>query len=84
MTYNHQYYDCFMCDILYQVDKRQFERVLSYIEHGKKEGATLLTGGKSLGEKGYFIEPTIFADVRVHDYIFYLQQSQDKIDPELF
>ena len=47
-----------------QVDKQQFEKFLSYIEHGKK-GATLLTGGKPLGEKGYYIEPTIFAEVKV-------------------
>ncbi|KAH0774226.1 hypothetical protein KY290_011363 [Solanum tuberosum] len=46
-----------------QIDKIQFEKVLSYIEHGKKEGATLLTGGNSLDRKGYFIEPTIFVDV---------------------
>ncbi|KAG5024497.1 hypothetical protein AAZX31_08G038700 [Glycine max] len=47
-----------------QVDKEQFEKVLSYIEHGKKEGATLLTGGKTVGNKGYFIEPTIFSNIR--------------------
>ncbi|KAG0486406.1 hypothetical protein HPP92_008501 [Vanilla planifolia] len=45
-----------------QVDKRQFEKVLRYI--GKREGATLINGGKAVGEKGYFIEPTIFADVK--------------------
>lgn len=48
-----------------QVDKKQFERVLSYIEHGKREGATLLTGGNALDRKGYFIEPTIFTGVEV-------------------
>ncbi|XP_078432237.1 aldehyde dehydrogenase family 2 member C4-like [Wolffia australiana] len=47
-----------------QVDKRQFERVLSYIDLGKKEGATLLTGGRQWGEKGYYIEPTVFTDVK--------------------
>ncbi|KAI4297389.1 hypothetical protein L6164_037282 [Bauhinia variegata] len=47
-----------------QCDKKQFDKVLSYIEHGKREGATLLTGGKPVGEKGYFIEPTIFANVK--------------------
>ncbi|XP_042484964.1 aldehyde dehydrogenase family 2 member C4-like, partial [Macadamia integrifolia] len=47
-----------------QADKKQFEKILSYIEHGKNEGATLLTGGKSCGEKGYYIEPTIFTDVK--------------------
>ncbi|XP_071717070.1 aldehyde dehydrogenase family 2 member C4-like [Rutidosis leptorrhynchoides] len=46
-----------------QVDKAQYEKVLSYIEHGKRQGATLLTGGKPCGEKGYYIEPTIFTDV---------------------
>ncbi|KAF3778452.1 Aldehyde dehydrogenase family 2 member C4 [Nymphaea thermarum] len=47
-----------------QVDEKQFEKVLSYIEHGKREGATLLTGGKACGDVGYYIEPTIFADVK--------------------
>ncbi|VFQ63071.1 unnamed protein product [Cuscuta campestris] len=46
-----------------QVDKNQFEKILSYIEIGKKEGATLLTGGNPIHRKGYFIEPTIFTNV---------------------
>ncbi|KAL6507724.1 Aldehyde dehydrogenase 2 member C4 [Orobanche gracilis] len=46
-----------------QVDKNQYERVLSFIEIGKKEGATLLTGGKPAHTKGYYIKPTIFTDV---------------------
>ncbi|XP_062087023.1 aldehyde dehydrogenase family 2 member C4-like [Humulus lupulus] len=58
-----------------QVDKVQFDKILSYIEHGKREGATLLTGGKPIGEKGYYIEPTIFTNVKedmmiVKDEIF--------------
>jgi coniferyl-aldehyde dehydrogenase len=52
-----------------QVDKKQYEKILSYIEHGKREGATLLTGGKPLGGKGYYIEPTIFTDFKVYIYI---------------
>ncbi|KAB5514273.1 hypothetical protein DKX38_028179 [Salix brachista] len=47
-----------------QVDKQQFDKILSYIEHGKREGATLLTGGKPIGKTGYFIEPTVFTDVK--------------------
>ncbi|KQK08538.1 aldehyde dehydrogenase family 2 member C4 [Brachypodium distachyon] len=47
-----------------QVDKDQYEKVLKYIEVGKREGATLLTGGKPCGDKGYYIEPTIFTDVK--------------------
>lgn len=46
-----------------QVDEAQFNKILHYIELGKKEGAKLLTGGKKWGNKGYFIEPTVFADV---------------------
>ncbi|KAF4365452.1 hypothetical protein F8388_012817 [Cannabis sativa] len=58
-----------------QVDKRQFEKILSYIEQGKKEGATLLTGGNRVGDTGYYIQPTIFADTKedmqiVKDEIF--------------
>ncbi|PRQ46597.1 putative aldehyde dehydrogenase (NAD(P)(+)) [Rosa chinensis] len=47
-----------------QVDKTQYEKILTYIEHGKREGATLLTGGKPVGKKGYYIEPTVFTDVK--------------------
>ncbi|XP_021741570.1 aldehyde dehydrogenase family 2 member C4-like [Chenopodium quinoa] len=47
-----------------QVDKKQFEKILSYIEHGKREGANLLCGGSRHGEKGYFIQPTIFTNVQ--------------------
>ncbi|KAJ3471644.1 hypothetical protein MRS44_001743 [Fusarium solani] len=42
----------------------QYERVMSYIDLGKAEGATVLTGGGRHGDKGYFIEPTIFTNVR--------------------
>lgn len=52
-----------------QVDKAQFEKVLSFIDHGIREGASLLTGGKPLGLKGYYIEPTIFTDVKVSTLI---------------
>lgn len=53
-----------------QVDKNQYERILSYIEIGKKEGATLLTGGKPAHTKGYYIQPTIFTDVTVSTNIY--------------
>jgi aldehyde dehydrogenase (NAD+) len=47
-----------------QVDDIQLEKVLSYIESGKNEGATLVAGGNRSGDCGYFVEPTVFADVR--------------------
>jgi aldehyde dehydrogenase len=48
-----------------QASTEQMEKILSYIDIGKQEGAQLLTGGtrKVLGsglEKGYYIEPTVF------------------------
>ena len=47
------------------VNKRQHQRVLEYIETGKKEGARLLLGGAVPNniDKGYYIEPTVFVDV---------------------
>lgn len=46
-----------------QVDDEMFNKVLGYIESGKKDGAKLETGGKRVGTKGYFIEPTVFSNV---------------------
>jgi len=34
------------------------------IDSGKKQGATLVTGGSRIGDKGYFVQPTVFADVK--------------------
>lgn len=45
------------------VSTEQQSRVLNYIEKGLSEGAELLTGGGKPREEGYFVEPTIFADV---------------------
>lgn len=58
------------------------DKVLGYIEKGKSEGAKLLTGGKRVGTKGFYIEPTVFSDVtddmtiareevRIFYFIFY-------------
>ncbi|KAK8930715.1 Aldehyde dehydrogenase family 2 member C4 [Platanthera zijinensis] len=57
-----------------QTDKKQFEKILRYIECGKNEGATLVTGGKTYGSKGYYIEPTIFTDVQEN-----MKIAQDEI-----
>lgn len=46
-----------------QVDQDQFHKVMSYIEAGKQEGANLVCGGDRVGDRGYFIQPTVFADV---------------------
>jgi len=45
------------------VSETQMNRVLNYIDIGVKEGASLVTGGKRVGERGYFVAPTVFANV---------------------
>jgi len=45
------------------VSQVQMKRVLDYIEIGKQEGARLATGGSRIGSTGYFISPTVFANV---------------------
>jgi aldehyde dehydrogenase (NAD+) len=47
-----------------QVDQDQYNKVMGYIERGKKEGARLTCGGARSGDRGYFIQPTVFADVK--------------------
>jgi aldehyde dehydrogenase (NAD+) len=47
-----------------QVDQEQFTKVMGYIEAGKKDKAKLVAGGNRVGDKGYFIEATVFADVQ--------------------
>ncbi|MCD8917546.1 aldehyde dehydrogenase family protein [Staphylococcus gallinarum] len=46
------------------ISKRQQEKVLEYISKGKEEGARLIVGGNRKFDKGYYVEPTIFADVQ--------------------
>jgi aldehyde dehydrogenase (NAD+) len=47
-----------------QIDETQFKKILSYIDKGKAQGARCVTGGERHGTKGYFIQPTVFADVK--------------------
>jgi aldehyde dehydrogenase (NAD+) len=47
-----------------QVDQDQYNKVMGYIERGKKEGARLMCGGAGVGDRGYFVQPTVFADVK--------------------
>ena len=46
------------------VSKEQQERVLGYIESGRKQGAAVLTGGEAPSHPGYFVKPTIMVNVR--------------------
>ena len=47
-----------------QIDEGQFKKILSYIDKGKAQGARCVAGGERFGDKGYFIKPTVFADVK--------------------
>lgn len=46
-----------------QIDETQMNKILSYIDSGKAEGAKLECGGCRQGDKGYFIQPTVFSNV---------------------
>ena len=47
-----------------QVSKEQQDKIMGYCEAGQKEGAKLTLGGKRWTGKGYFVEPTVFDNVR--------------------
>ena len=47
-----------------QVSDVQLSKILKYVESGKSQGATVVTGGARADGKGYFVKPTIFADVK--------------------
>ena len=46
------------------VSSEQLERVSGYLSSGLSEGATAVCGGQRIGDTGYFVEPTVLADVR--------------------
>ncbi len=47
-----------------QVSQAQLDKVMRYIESGMREGATLLCGGHTIGGCGFFMQPTVFANVQ--------------------
>ncbi|MBX3445023.1 MAG: aldehyde dehydrogenase family protein [Planctomyces sp.] len=46
-----------------QVDKDQFDKIMRYIDSGRQSGAKCVTGGSRAGDKGFFVEPTVFDQV---------------------
>ncbi|PJH64142.1 aldehyde dehydrogenase family protein, partial [Salmonella enterica] len=46
------------------VSASQKKTVLDYIEKGKEEGAKILLGGNNIEGTGYYVEPTVFTDVK--------------------
>src|SRR5262245_6639794 len=47
-----------------QVSDEQFQKVMNYIKSGERDGAKMLCGGGRVGDRGYFIEPTVFDNVQ--------------------
>lgn len=46
-----------------QIDETQMNKILGLIKEGVKQGAKLVYGGERHGSEGYFVQPTVFADV---------------------
>jgi aldehyde dehydrogenase (NAD+) len=46
-----------------QVDRAQFDKIMGFIAAGLEAGATCATGGRRVGDRGFFIEPTVFTNV---------------------
>jgi phenylacetaldehyde dehydrogenase len=46
------------------VSDEQLRRVTGYLDSGRQDGATALTGGGRFGDKGYFVEPTVITNIR--------------------
>jgi aldehyde dehydrogenase (NAD+) len=47
-----------------QVSQEQLDKILGYVDIGQKQGAKLVTGGHKAGERGFYVEPTIFDGVK--------------------
>ncbi|KYN29385.1 PREDICTED: aldehyde dehydrogenase, mitochondrial [Trachymyrmex cornetzi] len=47
-----------------QIDEDQLNKIMSMIQSGKDQGANLVTGGERIGDRGYFVAPTVFANVK--------------------
>ena len=46
------------------VSREQLHRVCGYLDSGLQEGAKVVVGGHRMGEKGYFVEPTVITNTR--------------------
>jgi len=44
------------------INRQHFDKVMSYFDIARKDGATVSAGGERLGKEGYFVQPTLFTD----------------------
>lgn len=45
-------------------NQKQFDKIQAYVAIGREDGATLATGGARVGNRGYFVQPTVFTHVK--------------------
>jgi len=50
--------------LLFKIDEEQLNKIMHLIDSGKDQGASLIAGGERVGDRGYFVAPTVFADVK--------------------
>lgn len=55
--------------MIFQIDEDQFNKILSLIKEGEKQGAKLVYGGQKHSDEGYYVQPTVFADVEDHHIV---------------
>jgi 5-carboxymethyl-2-hydroxymuconic-semialdehyde dehydrogenase len=48
------------------IHKTHFDKVMGYVETGKADGAKLAAGGSRVGEKGWYVRPTLFTHATPH------------------
>ena len=63
-----------------QIDRVQRDKILGFIEAGKREGATLEAGGSCEGGLGFFIQPTVFSGLKNKQKISHQLSSWVKKD----
>ena len=52
------------------VSQDQFDRVTGYVEQGRADGVTVVTGGNRVGDEGYFVAPTVLTGVKTGMSVF--------------
>ncbi len=52
------------------VSQDQFDRVTGYLDQGRADGVTVVTGGKRVGNEGYFVAPTVLTGVKTGMSVF--------------
>ena len=51
-------------------DKKQLDHVMKFLDHGREAGVETVTGGSRRGDKGTFIEPTVFVNPKLDDMLY--------------